>query len=100
MAVHPPLCHRDGLAWRDPLEGAHLDPLGVDRGHGWFEVTELLQLLAVEPALTTGLLWRFVVAAVLFAIAGVGRAWSTHCSSKWAGLQKRAKRDLSRMNVR
>ena len=28
-------------------------------------VTELLLLFRVEPALTTGLLWRFVVAAVL-----------------------------------
>ena len=40
-------------------------PLGMDGGHGGFEVTELLLLLAVKPALTTGLLWRFVVAAVL-----------------------------------
>ena len=47
------------------MEGAHLDPLGVDRGHGGFEVTELLLLLAVKPALTTGLWWWFVVAAVL-----------------------------------
>ena len=65
MAQHPPLGHRDGLAWGDSAEGADLDPLGVDRGHGGFEVTELLLLLAVKPALTTGLLWRFVVAAVL-----------------------------------
>ena len=78
---------------------ADLEPLGVNGRHGRFEVTEVLLLLAVKPALTTGLLWRFVVAAVLFAIAGVGRAWSTHCSSKWAGLQKRAKKDLSLMKV-
>ena len=44
---------------------ADLDPLGVNGRHGRFEVTELLLLLAVKPALTTGLLWRFVVAAVL-----------------------------------
>ena len=47
------------------MEGAHLDPLGVDGGHGGFEVTELLLLFGVEPALTTGLRWWFVVAAVL-----------------------------------
>ena len=23
MAKHPPLSHWDGLAWRDPVEGAH-----------------------------------------------------------------------------
>ena len=44
---------------------ADLDPLGVNGRHGRFEVTELLLLLAVKPALTTGLLWRSVVAAVL-----------------------------------
>ena len=44
---------------------ADLDPLGVNGRHGRFEVTELLLLLAVKPALTTGLLWWFVVAAVL-----------------------------------
>ena len=44
---------------------ADLDPLDVNGRHGRFEVTELLLLLAVKPALTTGLLWRFVVAAVL-----------------------------------
>ena len=47
------------------MEGADLDPLGVNGGHGGFEVAELLPLLAVKPALTTGLWWRFVVAAVL-----------------------------------
>ena len=65
VAKHPPLSHLDGLAWRDPAEGAHLTPLSVDGGHGGFEVTELLLLFAVKPAPTTGLLWRFVVAAVL-----------------------------------
>ena len=65
MPEHPPLGHWDGLAWRDPVEGTHLDPLGVDCGHGWFEVAELLLLFGVEPTLTTGLHWRFVVAAVL-----------------------------------
>ena len=65
MAEHPPPGHRDWLAWWDPLEGADLDPLGVDRGHGGFEVTELLLLLAVKPALTTGLWWWLVKAAVL-----------------------------------
>ena len=44
MPEHPPLGHRDRLAWRDPAEGADLDPLGVDGGHGGFEVTELLLL--------------------------------------------------------
>ena len=44
---------------------ADLDPLGVNGRDGRFEVTELLLLLAVKPALTTGLLWWFVVAAVL-----------------------------------
>ena len=44
---------------------ADLDPLGVNGRHGRFEVTELLLLLAVKPALTTGLWWWFVVAAVL-----------------------------------
>ena len=65
MAQHPPLGHRDGLAWGDPAEGADLDPLGVDRGHGGLEVTELLLLFAVKPTLTTGLWWWLVVAAVL-----------------------------------
>ena len=73
---------------------ADLDPLGVNGRHGRFEVTELLLLLAVKPALTTGLLWWFVVAAVL-----ARHRWSLasveHCSIKWAGLRKRAKRDLS-----
>ena len=44
--------------------GADLNPLGVTRGHGGFEVTELLLLLAVEPALTTGLWWWVVKATV------------------------------------
>ena len=44
---------------------ADLDPLGVNGRHGRFEVTEFLLLLAVKPALTTGLLWRFVKATVL-----------------------------------
>ena len=65
MAEHPPPGHRDWLAWWDPLEGADLDPLGVDRGHGGFEVTELLLLFGVEPALTSGLWWWLVKAAVL-----------------------------------
>ena len=65
MAKHPPLGHRDGQSWRDPVEGAHLDPLGADGRHGGFEVAEPLLLLAVKPALTTGLLLWFVVAAVL-----------------------------------
>ena len=44
---------------------ADLDPLGVNGRHGRFEVTELLLLLlAIKPAFTNGLLWRFVVAAV------------------------------------
>ena len=47
------------------MEGADLDPLGVNGGHGGFEVTELLLLLAVKTALTTGLLRGFVVAALL-----------------------------------
>ena len=47
------------------MEGADLDPLSVDRGHGGFEVAELLLLLAVEPTFTTGLWWWFVEAAVL-----------------------------------
>ena len=37
----------------------------MNGGHGRFEVTELLLLLAVKPAFTTGLLWWFMVAAVL-----------------------------------
>ena len=37
----------------------------MDRGHGGFEVTELLMLFGVEPTLTTGLFWRFMKAAVL-----------------------------------
>ena len=44
---------------------ADLDPLGVNGRHGRFEVTELLLLLAVKPALTTGLWWWLVKAAVL-----------------------------------
>ena len=47
------------------MEGADLDPLGVNGGHGGFEVAELLPLLAVKPALTTGLWWWFVKATVL-----------------------------------
>ena len=47
------------------MEGADLDPLSVNGGHGGFEVAELLLLLGVKPALTTGLLGRLVVAAVL-----------------------------------
>jgi len=62
---HPPLGHRDGLAWGDPAEGADLDPLGVDRRRVGLEVTELLLLLGIQPPLTTSLLWRFVEAAVL-----------------------------------
>ena len=57
------------------MEGAHLDPLSVHGGHGGFEVTELLLLFGVEPALTTGLWWWLVVAAVLVrhgAESGVG----------------------------
>ena len=42
---HTPLGYRDGLAWWHPVEGADLDPLRVDRGHGGFEVTEPLLLL-------------------------------------------------------
>ena len=57
MAKHPPLGYRDGLAWRHQVEGAHLNPLSVDGGHGWLEVAELLLLFAVKPALTTGLWW-------------------------------------------
>ncbi len=45
MAKHPPLGYSDGLAWRHQVEGADLDPLRVDRGHGGFEVTEPLLLL-------------------------------------------------------
>ena len=45
MAKHPPLGYPDGLAWRHQVEGADLDPLRVDRGHGGFEVTEPLLLL-------------------------------------------------------
>ena len=37
----------------------------MDGGHGGFEVTELLLLFGVKPALTTGLLEWFVKAAVL-----------------------------------
>ena len=44
---------------------ADLDPLGVNGRHGRFEVTELLLLLAVKPALTTGLWWWVVKATVL-----------------------------------
>ena len=47
------------------MEGADLDPLRVNGRHGGFEVTKLLLLFGIEPALTTGLWWRFVVAAVL-----------------------------------
>ncbi len=37
----------------------------MNGGHRGFEVTELLLLLAMKPALTTELFWRFVKAAVL-----------------------------------
>ena len=49
------------------MEGADFDPLGVDRGHGGFEVAELLLLFGVKPALPTGLWWRFVVPTASFA---------------------------------
>ena len=78
------------------MEGADLDPLGVDRDHGGFEVTELLLLLGVKPALTTGFWWWFVVAAVLIrhgAESGEGEL-SRQIEDdppgrrKWAGLLK------------
>ena len=86
------------------MEGADLDPLGVNGGHGGFEVAELLPLLAVKPALTTGLWWRFVVAAVLIrhgAESGEGelsRQMEDDPSRrrKWAGLLKLVKTVLLR----
>ena len=72
------------------------NPLRMHGGHRGLEVTELLLLLAVEPALTTRLLGRFVVAAVLIrhgAKSGErGRLTADRkrptWKRKWAGLLK------------
>ena len=65
------------------MEGADLDPLGVNGGHGGFEVAELLPLLAVKPALTTGLWWRFVVAAVLIRHGAESGEGGGNYQGKW-----------------
>ena len=48
--------------WWHPAGGADLDPLRVNGGHGVFDGSALLLLLAVKPTLITGLLWWFVEA--------------------------------------
>ena len=65
MAKHPPLSHRDGWAGRNVAVGPNGYPLSVDRRCVGLEVTKLLLLLDVEPALTTGLWWWVVKATVL-----------------------------------
>ena len=52
MPEHPAIGLGDRRPGWHPAEVADLDPLGVDGGHGGFDVTELLLLLGVEPALT------------------------------------------------
>ena len=70
MAQHPPGGLRDRWPGPDPGEGAHLDPLGVEGCRIRPELGQQLLLLAVEPALTTGLLLGFVIHASLFGIDG------------------------------
>ena len=48
--------------WWHPAGGADHDPLRVNGGHGVFDGSALLLLLAVKPTLITGLLWWFVEA--------------------------------------
>ena len=61
----PPPSHRLWWAGRNVAVRPDGYPLRVDRRRVGLEVAELLLLFGVEPALTTGLWWRFVVAAVL-----------------------------------
>ena len=65
MAQHPAGGLRDRWSWRDPGEGAQLHPFGVEGPGIGTELCQQQLLLAVERALTTGLLWWFVINAVL-----------------------------------
>ena len=65
MPQHPPTSHRLRGAGRNVAVGPDGDPLRMHRRRVGLEVTELLLLLGVKPALTTGLLGRFVIATVL-----------------------------------
>ena len=51
MPEHPALGLGDRRPGWHPTEGADLDPLGVNGGHGGLEVAELLLLFDVKPAL-------------------------------------------------
>ena len=65
VAQHPPGGLRNWVSWRDPGEGAHLHPLGVECCGIRAELGQQLLILAVEPPLTTGLLRWLVTIAVL-----------------------------------
>ena len=65
VAQHPPGGLRDRWPWRDPGEGAQLHPFGVKGCGIRSELSQQLLFFAVEPALTTGLLWWLVITAVL-----------------------------------
>ena len=86
------------------MEGADLDPLGVNGGHGGFEVAELLPLLAVKPALTPGFGGGSWLLRSLFAMGRslargeLSRQMEDDPSrrSKWAGLLKLVKTVLLR----
>ena len=65
VAQHPPGGLRNRWPWPDPGEGAQLHPFGVKGCGIRAELGQQLLLLAVKPALTTGLLGWFVKAAVL-----------------------------------
>ena len=70
VAQHPPGGLRDRWPGPDPGEGAHLDPLGVEGCRIRPELGQQLLLLAVEPAITAGLLLGFVIAALCAALMG------------------------------
>ena len=65
VVQHPPVVLWDGVLWRDPGERAQLHPFGVECCGIRAELGQQLLFFAVELALTTGLLWRLVITAVL-----------------------------------
>ena len=65
VAQHPPSGLGNRWSWRDPGEGAQLHTFGVKGPGVGMELGQQLLFFAVEPALTTWLLWWLVIAAVL-----------------------------------
>ena len=65
MPQHPPTSHWLRRAGRNVPVRPDGYPLRVKRRRVWLEVTELLQLLGIQPPFTTNLFWRLVKAAVL-----------------------------------